>query len=106
MASYIPALAVSLMWVGTLSSCSTSPKSSSPVVAQTSIVDVNVIDVRSGAVRPHMNVVIAGDRIAAVGPLSATQVPAQATVIDGKGRFLIPGLWDMHIHVGTDIRGL
>jgi imidazolonepropionase-like amidohydrolase len=106
MARYIPALAVSLMWVGTPSSCSTSPKSSSPVVTLTSIVDVNVIDVRAGTEKPHMNVVIAGDRIAAVGPLSAIQVPARATVIDGRGRFLIPGLWDMHIHVGTDIRGL
>jgi imidazolonepropionase-like amidohydrolase len=92
-------LAVALLWVGMLSSCATSP-------AVTSIVDVNVIDVRPGTIRPHMNVVIAGDRIAAVGPLSPTKVPARATVIDGKGKFLIPGLWDMHVHVGTDIRGL
>ncbi len=45
-----------------------------------------------------MTVVIEGDRITRVGPAAGTKVPNGAQVIDGAGKFLIPGLWDMHIH--------
>ena len=69
------------------------------------IVDVTVVDVQRGTGLPHMNVVVDGDRIVSVGP-SAEQVPSGASVINGKGRFLIPGLWDMHIHVASDPRAL
>lgn len=61
--------------------------------------DVSVVDVLSGRVLPHRSVAIAGDRIAAVGPADGIGIPATARVIDGRGRFLIPGLWDMHAHV-------
>lgn len=69
--------------------------------AATSVVvrDVAVVDVVSGAVLPHRSVAIAGDRIAAVGPADDIDIPRTARVIDGRGRFLIPGLWDMHAHV-------
>ena len=43
-------------------------------------------------------VVIAGDRITAVGPRASTPVPDGAAVIDGKGRWLIPGMVDGHVH--------
>lgn len=61
--------------------------------------DVSVVDVVSGRVVPHMRVAIAGDRIAAVAPAGALRIPAGARVLDGRGKFLIPGLWDMHAHV-------
>src|SRR2546425_8127206 len=48
-----------------------------------------------------VNVVIDGDRVAGVGPAAATPVPPGATVIDARGRFLTPGLVDMHVHVHT-----
>lgn len=44
-------------------------------------------------------VVTRGDRIVAAGASSAVAVPRDARVIDGTGRFLIPGLWDMHVHL-------
>ena len=44
-------------------------------------------------------VIIVGDRITAVGG-AATPVPAGARVIDAHGRTLLPGLWDMHVHIG------
>jgi imidazolonepropionase-like amidohydrolase len=69
------------------------------------IVDVTVVDVQRGIGLPHKDVVVDGDGIAFVGP-SAGQVPSGASVISGKGRFLIPGLWDMHIHVASDPRAL
>ena len=44
-------------------------------------------------------VIIRGDRIIAVGPAGSTKVPAGAKRIDGKGRFLLPGLAEMHGHI-------
>jgi imidazolonepropionase-like amidohydrolase len=44
-------------------------------------------------------VVITGNKITAVGADGSTQIPAGAEVIDAKGKTLMPGLWDMHVHV-------
>jgi len=43
-------------------------------------------------------VVVKGNRIATVGAASSVQIPAGARVVDGRGKFLIPGIWDMHVH--------
>ncbi|HEY1251822.1 MAG TPA: amidohydrolase family protein [Thermoanaerobaculia bacterium] len=59
---------------------------------------VTVIDAASGAARPETTVVIQGARILSVGPTAPVQRPAGARVVDGAGKFLIPGLWDMHVH--------
>src|SRR5262249_15685283 len=45
-------------------------------------------------------VVIAGDRIVEIGPSQRVGIPKGAQVINASGRFLIPGLWDMHVHFG------
>ncbi|MEQ8991762.1 MAG: amidohydrolase family protein, partial [Pseudomonadales bacterium] len=58
--------------------------------------NVTVIDPVTGSA-PGQRVVIEGDRIVAVSTMAEPAPPA-ATVIDGTGRFLIPGLWDMHVH--------
>jgi len=57
-----------------------------------------VIDVASGATHPDNTVLVAGNRITFVGPAANARVPVGARVIDGRGKFLIPGLWDMHVH--------
>lgn len=62
-------------------------------------VNVTVIDVRSGSPHADQTVVIAGERIATAGPAASVRVPAGTTVVDARGKFLIPGLWDMHVHV-------
>jgi hypothetical protein len=67
----------------------------------TSIEHVTVIDVVEGLARPDMTVVVAGSRIAAVGSASALTKPNGARSVDGRGKFLIPGLWDMHVHLGN-----
>jgi imidazolonepropionase-like amidohydrolase len=51
-------------------------------------------------------VVVDQGRITAVGPAASTAVPAGAQVIDGRGKTLIPGLWDCHLHVANDDTGL
>jgi imidazolonepropionase-like amidohydrolase len=69
-----------------------------PVSAQTlTITNVTVIDVASGALQPGTTVVVEGNRIVRVTP--ATKAPRpRGRVIDAKGLYLIPGLWDMHVH--------
>jgi hypothetical protein len=59
---------------------------------------VTVIDVRNGSTRPDQTVVVAGDRIAAVGPVSEIRIAGDSDLVEGEGGFLIPGLWDMHVH--------
>jgi len=59
---------------------------------------VNVVDVASGRVRPNTTVIVNGERIVEVNRNVAAKIPQDASVIDGSGKFLIPGLWDMHVH--------
>jgi imidazolonepropionase-like amidohydrolase len=61
--------------------------------------NVNVFDAPSGKVLPGQTVVVEGKRIKAVGPTGKVAVPAGAEIIDGKGKTLLPGLWDMHVHI-------
>jgi len=58
---------------------------------------VNVVDVVNGQILPNSTVVINGRTITAVTRGGAP--PAGAVVVDGLGKFLIPGLWDMHAHL-------
>ncbi len=60
--------------------------------------DANVFDAESAVVRRHQDVIVDGKRIVDVAPTSAP--PAGAEVIECAGKTLIPGLWDMHAHVG------
>lgn len=57
---------------------------------------VTVVDVERGQVSTDITVVVSGNRIAAVGP--SARIPRGARIVDGRGKFLIPGLWDMHSH--------
>jgi imidazolonepropionase-like amidohydrolase len=62
------------------------------------IAHVAVVDVIAGRVQPEMTVEIRGRTIAAIGAGPRVRIPRRATVIDGRGEYLIPGLWDMHVH--------
>jgi len=78
-----------------------------PAAPPRAITNVTIIDVRAGTAVPDQNIIVLGERIAAVGPASTTPVPANAQVIDGRGKYLIPGLWDMHVHLdSTDLSAL
>jgi imidazolonepropionase-like amidohydrolase len=70
-----------------------------PPRGEYAITNVNVIPMDSERVLEDHTVVIRDGRIISVGPASAAQVPAGATRIDGTGRFLIPGLAEMHGHI-------
>jgi imidazolonepropionase-like amidohydrolase len=61
-------------------------------------IHATVIDATGGPVQPDATVVIANERIVAVGKSAELHPPTNATVVDATGKFLIPGLWDMHVH--------
>jgi len=61
--------------------------------------DVTVIDCTGAKPQAGMTVVIARGRIAEVGKVAEVKTPKGAQVVEGKGKFLIPGLWDMHVHL-------
>jgi imidazolonepropionase-like amidohydrolase len=65
------------------------------------ITGVTVIDATGAPARPDMTVVVTGDRITAVGKIDEVGVPEGARVMDGKGKYVIPGLWDMHVHTAS-----
>jgi len=69
--------------------------SAQPAVA---IVHATVIDGASPAPRVDQTVVVRGTRIVSVGASAATALPRGARVIQGRGKFVVPGLWDMHVH--------
>jgi imidazolonepropionase-like amidohydrolase len=61
------------------------------------IVHVTVIDVTHGALHPDMTVIVRGNRIVEIKTSSRERF-RDAEIVDGRGKFLIPGLWDMHVH--------
>ena len=66
------------------------------------ITHVAVVDTIGAAVKRDMTVIIAGGRIAAIGKSRTVKFRKDAQVINAAGKFLIPGLWDMHSHIGDD----
>ena len=66
------------------------------------LIHVTIIDATGAPARPDMTVVIAAGRIAAIGPNKKLAVPKETLLIDATGKFLIPGLWDMHAHTGDE----
>lgn len=79
-----------------LAACTAEP----PPLTGTAIEHVTVIDARTGEsdpARTDQRVIIVGDRIHSVSAMS-DPAPVVTDTIDATGRFLIPGLWDMHVH--------
>lgn len=85
-----------------LIACLTTPTFSASAQAPTSVVAIvgaTVIDGTGAAAMPDATVVIRGAKIAAVGPRASVAVPNGARVIDGRGKFVIPGFVDTNVHV-------
>jgi imidazolonepropionase-like amidohydrolase len=65
-------------------------------------VHANLFDTPTATVIPHSTVVITGDKITAVGDDAKVSIPKGAQVIDATGKMLMPGLWDMHVHLSPN----
>lgn len=63
------------------------------------LTDVNVVDIRSGEIHPDQIIILVKNRITTVGPRKQVHYPRNAPTINGRGAYLIPGLWDMHVHL-------
>src|SRR5688500_4212534 len=99
MLTRLPRLASLAMTVA-IAGCASTARTTSTVDADLAITHVAVVDVERGRALPDYTMAIKGDRIVTVARTSRTELVSTARVIDGTGRFLIPGLWDMHAHVG------
>ena len=74
------------------------PASGQVAAQDVAIVHVNLIDGTGAAVARDQTVVLSGGRISAIGEAARTPVPPKSRTIDGTGKYLIPGLWDLHVH--------
>src|SRR5712691_9246473 len=63
------------------------------------LTNVTVVDVRTGTLQPEQTVTLERNRIASVGPSKSAKYPRNAASVNCRGLFLIPGLWDMHVHL-------
>src|SRR5262245_5537712 len=88
-----------------LLACTHAPSTPPPPPAQDAsaiaFVGVTVVPMDSERRIPDQTVLVRQGRVAEIGPSSSVQVPAGAQRIDGRGKFLMPGLADMHIHLWT-----
>ncbi|MFO1304392.1 MAG: amidohydrolase family protein [Burkholderiales bacterium] len=78
--------------------CATTP-ANPPLTGDFAIVDVTVIPMDTERLEAHRTVVVADGRIKAVLPADATRLAPNVRQVDGRGRYLIPGLADMHVHI-------
>jgi imidazolonepropionase-like amidohydrolase len=65
---------------------------------------VTVIDVTGAPTKSDMTAIVTGNQISAVGKTGKVRVSKNSQIIDATGKFLIPGLWDMHVHVLAEER--
>lgn len=70
------------------------------------ITHVTVINPQRASDLHDQTVVIEGDKILQMGASSRVKIPDSAQVVEGRNKFLIPGLWDMHVHVDDPQRDL
>lgn len=89
-------LAILLLVVGAVAQAP-AQEARSQVFAFTS---VNVIPMDRERVLANQTVIVRDGRIAEIGPADKVKVPEGAQRIDGRGKYLLPGLADMHVHIG------
>ena len=93
------AVALCLMSIGCLAQPQTKPAAPPEPPKLIAITNVTVVDVESAVSVPNQTVLIAEGKIVVVGNPNNTAVPKNALRISGRGKYLMPGLWDMHVHV-------
>ena len=76
--------------------CALQAPTAPPPVA---FVDVSVLPMDTNRVLERQTVVVRGGRITELGPVAKVMVPAGATLVDGRGKFLMPGFTEMHGHL-------
>jgi imidazolonepropionase-like amidohydrolase len=90
-------LITSLLLLNFLSSllAAQKPSSNQPIV----LTHVTIIDMTGEPPKPDMTVVIVGQRIDTIGRTGKVRVPKDSRIVDADGKYLVPGFWDMHVHL-------
>ena len=68
--------------------------------AAVALLNATVVDVERGTLLRDHGILVRDAKIAWVGPMKNLTIPGRATRVDLRGKFVMPGLWDMHVHVG------
>ncbi|MBX2877309.1 MAG: amidohydrolase family protein [Saprospiraceae bacterium] len=89
---------ICLILIGLLFGCSNPKSNQSSIWA---ITNVTIIDSKQQQL-DQQTVLVNGNKIETVGPSAEIDLPQSTEVIDGTGKFLIPGLWDAHVHLTYD----
>ena len=91
---------ISLLTLSCLSSCSATMNipGKETLANMYAITNVTIVDVEKGILIPERMVLVVKDRIDKIGPYEEVKIPQGATIIDGKGLYLTPGLVDAHVH--------
>ena len=77
------------------------PPGGAPSATMLVIAGARIVDAEAGTASAPSDIIIDGDRIAAIAPAGASSLPAGTRTIDGNGRFVMSGLIDVHAHVGS-----
>jgi imidazolonepropionase-like amidohydrolase len=83
-----------LLAIAVFAMAATTVRAQSPIVVR----NATTVDVQTGSLRPAQTVIIEGTRTKTMGEAAQLATPKGARIVDGTGKFLIPGLWDMHVH--------
>ena len=98
----IAAFTTALALLGILASGCSAPPEATTDSSLTAFVHVNVVPMDEERVLEDQTVLVQGDRILEIGPAAEVIVPGTANRVDGAGRYLMPGLADMHTHPGSE----
>jgi hypothetical protein len=83
-----------------LAACAIGPaRHPAPPAGSLALTHVNIVDVRSGRVLADSAVIVAGERIAYTGPMPVPRRWRGVDAVDSRGKYVIPGLWDAHVHL-------
>ena len=95
----------SLLAAAALSATLGIPLFAADTVPVTALVNANVVDLEGGAPLRDAVVLIEGERITAIGARTEVPVPPGSEMVDAGGSWLIPGLMNMHVHLGLMLPG-
>ncbi|MDQ3474434.1 MAG: amidohydrolase family protein [Acidobacteriota bacterium] len=94
--------AILMFLILSISIISTVARASTAASSEVAFINVNVIPMDKERVLPRQTVIVRNGTIVEIGDAKRIKVPANAQRIDGSGKFLIPGLADMHVHLFSD----
>ena len=72
-------------------------KEKEEVIKELLIINCNIVDVRNGVIIPNQQILVLNNRIASIDSITLN-VPGNIKTIDAKYQYILPALWDMHVH--------